>query len=126
MFIDIFYTKSCLFLNRVLQWLGMGNQELLEYFSSYSPLKACHSYGPQRHRGMSILIFEASAVGYTEAERLAKHFEDNHKDRLAWEKSRVPFYPGGKPTLWIYCRGARYGQFQPSLMRCSLSFSIHT
>lgn len=84
------------------KWLGMGNQELLEYFSSYSPLKARHSYGPQGHRGMSILIFEASAVGYTEAERLAKHFEDNHKDRLAWEKSRVMFNPGGKRQLYGY------------------------
>ncbi|XP_073283272.1 protein SUPPRESSOR OF GENE SILENCING 3 [Primulina huaijiensis] len=84
------------------KWIGMGNQELLDYFSSYSALKARHSYGPQGHRGMSLLIFETSAVGYTEAERLAKHFEDNHKDRLAWEKNRVPFYPGGKRQLYGY------------------------
>lgn len=82
------------------KWLGMGNQELLEYFSSYSAAKARHSYGPQGHRGMSLLIFETSAVGYMEAERLAKHFEDNHKDRLAWEKNRVLFYSGGKRQLY--------------------------
>ncbi|KZV31938.1 protein SUPPRESSOR OF protein 3 [Dorcoceras hygrometricum] len=84
------------------KWLGMGNQELLDYFGSYSALKARHSYGPQGHRGMSLLIFESSAVGFMEAERLAKHFEDNNKDRLAWEKNRVPFYPGGKRQLYGY------------------------
>ncbi|XP_073125416.1 protein SUPPRESSOR OF GENE SILENCING 3 isoform X2 [Henckelia pumila] len=84
------------------KWLGMGNQELLEYFSSYSATKARHSYGPQGHRGMSLLIFETSAVGYSEAERLAKHFETNHKDRQAWERNRVPFYPGGKRQLYGY------------------------
>lgn len=84
------------------KWIGMGNQELLEYFQDYSAVKARHSYGPQGHRGMSLLIFEPSAVGYVEAERLSKHFEDTGRDRLAWDRNRVPFYAGGKRQLYGY------------------------
>ncbi|GFP80296.1 protein suppressor of gene silencing 3 [Phtheirospermum japonicum] len=78
------------------KWIGMGNQELLDYFSAFSAVRACHSYGPQGHRGMSVLIFEALSMGYAEAERLSKQFEDNCRDRLAWERNRMPFYSGGK------------------------------
>ena len=42
-----------------IQWIGLGNQELLDYFSTYDAVRARHSYGPQGHRGMSVLIFEA-------------------------------------------------------------------
>ncbi|CAI9108839.1 OLC1v1008537C1 [Oldenlandia corymbosa var. corymbosa] len=84
------------------KWIGMGNQELLDYFSSFAALKARHSYGPQGHRGISLLIFESSAVGYLEAERLCKHFEDESRDRDAWERNRAPFYPGGKRQLYGY------------------------
>ncbi|KAJ9538538.1 hypothetical protein OSB04_031271 [Centaurea solstitialis] len=84
------------------KWLGMGNQELLEYFGSYEAVRARHSYGPKGHRGMSLLIFEASAVGYTEAERLSKHFENQGTDRDAWEHRRNLFYPGGKRQLYGY------------------------
>ncbi|MCI29380.1 protein SUPPRESSOR OF GENE SILENCING 3-like, partial [Trifolium medium] len=31
------------------KWTGMGNQELLDYFSSYAAQRARHSYGPQGH-----------------------------------------------------------------------------
>ena len=44
----------------------MGNQELLDYFGEYAATKARHSYGPAGHRGISVLIFESSAVGYME------------------------------------------------------------
>lgn len=84
------------------QWIGMGNQELLDYFSKYTAVRARHSYGPQGHRGISVLIFEASAVGYAEAERLSKHFEDNGRDKNGWERNRVPFYPGGQRQLYGY------------------------
>ncbi|KAA8531280.1 hypothetical protein F0562_005989 [Nyssa sinensis] len=84
------------------QWIGMGNQELLDYFSSYAAVRARHSYGPQGHRGMSVLIFESSAVGYLEAERLHKHFSDQGTDREAWDRHRVPFYPGGNRQLYGY------------------------
>jgi hypothetical protein len=83
------------------QWIGMGNQELLDYFSSYAAIKARHSYGPQGHRGMSVLIFEASAGGYLEAERLHKHFAEQGTDREAWgRRSRVLFYQGVKRQLY--------------------------
>ncbi|CAH1426852.1 unnamed protein product [Lactuca virosa] len=84
------------------KWLGMGNQELLDYFGSYEAVRARHSYGPKGHRGMSVLIFESSAVGYTEAERLSKHFEHQGTDRDAWDHRRILFYPGGKRQLYGY------------------------
>ena len=84
------------------QWVGMGNQELLDYFSSYDAVKARHAYGPQGHRGMSLLIFEASARGYLEAERLHKHFAGQGTDRNAWERNRVRFSAGGNRQLYGY------------------------
>uniref|UniRef100_A0A2P2JI37 Protein SUPPRESSOR OF GENE SILENCING 3 n=2 Tax=Rhizophora mucronata TaxID=61149 RepID=A0A2P2JI37_RHIMU len=84
------------------KWLGMGNQELLDYFSEYAAVKARHSYGPQGHRGMSVLIFESSARGYFEAERLHQHFAEEGTDRNAWQRCRVLFYPGGKRQLYGY------------------------
>ncbi|PPD81145.1 hypothetical protein GOBAR_DD21932 [Gossypium barbadense] len=84
------------------KWIGMGNQELLNYFSSYAAVKARHSYGPQGHRGMSLLIFESSAAGYLETARLHKHFKEQGRDRDAWDCSRVPFCPGGKRQFYGY------------------------
>ncbi|EOX92791.1 XS domain-containing protein / XS zinc finger domain-containing protein-related isoform 1 [Theobroma cacao] len=84
------------------KWIGMGNQELLDYFSSYAAVKARHSYGPHGHRGMSVLIFESTARGYLEAERLHKHFAEQGTDREAWERRRVLFHPGGKRQLYGY------------------------
>lgn len=80
----------------------MGNQELLQYFDSYEAVKARHSYGPQGHRGLSLLIFEPSAVGYLEAERLHKHFIEQRTDRDAWERHRVLFSPGGGGKRQLY------------------------
>ncbi|KAH0470072.1 hypothetical protein IEQ34_001630 [Dendrobium chrysotoxum] len=82
------------------KWKGMGNQELLEYFNTYEAVKARHSYGPNGHRGMSVLIFEASALGYFEAERLHRQFRGEGRDRDAWEKRPTLFYPGGKRQLY--------------------------
>ncbi|KAE9456158.1 hypothetical protein C3L33_11948, partial [Rhododendron williamsianum] len=73
------------------KWLGMGNPELLDSFSSYSPLKARHAYGPQGHRGMSVLIFENSAMGFLEAESLHNHFQEQGTDRDAWDRRPVLF-----------------------------------
>lgn len=82
------------------KWKGMGNQELLEYFNIYDAVKARHSYGPNGHRGMSVLIFETSAMGYFEAERLHKQFRGEGRDRDAWQKRPALFYPGGKRQLY--------------------------
>ncbi|KDP24215.1 hypothetical protein JCGZ_25872 [Jatropha curcas] len=84
------------------KWIGMGNQELLDFFGGYAAVKARHSYGPQGHRGMSVLIFESSARGYLEAERLDKHFAEQGTDRIAWDRRRVLFHPGGKRQLYGY------------------------
>jgi hypothetical protein len=82
----------------------MGNQELrLDYFSSYAAQRARHSYGSQGHRGMSVLIFEASASGYLEAERLHKQFTGQGTDKEAWFSNRcIWFLPGGKRQLYGY------------------------
>lgn len=49
---------------------------------------------------MSVLIFETSARGYFEADRLHKHFIEQGTDRNAWDRRRVLFYPGGKRQLY--------------------------
>ena len=85
-----------------VQWIGMGNQELLDYFSLYNPVRAQHSYGPQGHRGMSILIFENSAMGYVVAKYLHNHFREQGTDRDAWDQCRVLFCPGGIRQLYGY------------------------
>ncbi|KAJ4966452.1 hypothetical protein NE237_018301 [Protea cynaroides] len=82
------------------KWIGMGNQELLDYFSSYAAVKARHAYGPQGHRGISLLIFESSAMGYVEAERLDEHFRNEGTHRDAWDRRRMLFSAGGKRQLY--------------------------
>lgn len=106
----------------------MGNQELLDYFSGYAAVKARHSYGPQGHRGMSILIFESSARGYLEAERLHKHFAEQGTDRNAWDRRRVLFYQGGKRQLYGYMALKEDLDLfnQHSQGSLSLSLSTHT
>ncbi|ESW09828.1 hypothetical protein PHAVU_009G159600 [Phaseolus vulgaris] len=84
------------------KWIGMGNQELLDYFSTYAAVKARHSYGPQGHRGMSVLIFEASASGYLEAERLDKHFAEQGTDKDSWFNRPILYLPGGNRQLYGY------------------------
>ena len=102
----------------------MGNQELLDYFGSYQAVRARHAYGPRGHRGMSLLIFEASAVGYTEAERLSKHFEHQGTDQAAWDHRPQLFYPGGKRQLFGYMATKRdmdiFNQHSQGLLRCFL------
>ncbi|KAL4563997.1 hypothetical protein LXL04_028046 [Taraxacum kok-saghyz] len=83
------------------KWIGMGTQELLEYFSSYEAVRGRSSFGPEGHRGMSILIFDTSAVGYLEAERLSKDFEREGVGRDAWDNyPNHVFHIGGKRQLY--------------------------
>lgn len=60
----------------------------MDYFEKYPAIRARHSYGPQGHRGMSVLIFESSATGYFEAERLHKELAEQGLDRNAWGRRR--------------------------------------
>ncbi|XP_058752362.1 protein SUPPRESSOR OF GENE SILENCING 3-like [Vicia villosa] len=84
------------------KWTGMGNQELVDCFSDYAAMKARHSYGPHGHRGMSVLIFEASTAGYLESVRLHKHFKEQGRDKEAWNRCKKLFVPGGKRQLYGY------------------------
>jgi len=84
------------------KWIGMGNKELVEYFKGYKAMKARHAYGPKGHRGMSVLIFEESAMGYLEAERLHKQFLEEGRGKDDWERRPVLFHPGGKRVLYGY------------------------
>ncbi|MCD9643384.1 protein suppressor of gene silencing [Datura stramonium] len=85
------------------KWIGMGNQELRDYFSSCTTLKAARSsYGPRGHRGISVLIFEATAVGYMDALLLNEQFSEQGRGRDAWERNPVHFYPGGIRKLYGY------------------------
>ncbi|KAL0738491.1 hypothetical protein Bca4012_014701 [Brassica carinata] len=81
------------------KWLGMGNPELLEYFNEYPAIRARHSYGPQGHRGMSVLIFESSATGYFEADRLHRDLAQKGLDRDAWDRRRS-WFTGGVRQLY--------------------------
>lgn len=105
---EIVWPPMVVIMNTILEqddnekWIGMGNQELLDYFSSYDAKKARHSYGPQGHRGMSVLIFEGTPIGYLESERLHNHFQEQGTDREAWDHCRNLFYPGGKRQLYGY------------------------
>lgn len=104
---DIVWPPMVMIMNTILEkdenekWIGMGTQELLDYFKSYNAVRAKHSYGPKGHRGMSVLIFDSNSVGYAEAERLHKHFLGQDTGRSAWEaKGKTKFCPGGKLQLY--------------------------
>lgn len=77
----------------------MGNPELLEYFNEYPAIRARHSYGPQGHRGMSVLIFESSATGYFEADRLHRDLAQKGLDRSGWDRRRS-WFSGGVRQLY--------------------------
>lgn len=76
----------------------MGNNELLDTFKEYNPWKARHAYGPQGHRGMSMLIFPESPGGYHDAQRLHKHFTDARRSRDTWDKPGKLLYLPGTST----------------------------
>ncbi|KAH6559492.1 hypothetical protein KP509_1Z005500 [Ceratopteris richardii] len=89
------------------KWIGMGNKELLDMFSEHGPIRARHAYGPQGHRGMSLLIFAESPAGYWHAERLARAFVDACKGREHWDSpGKRIFQPGGDRILYGYMASA--------------------
>ncbi|KAF9684144.1 hypothetical protein SADUNF_Sadunf04G0087200 [Salix dunnii] len=82
------------------KWKGLKDEEK-DHDIVWPPM-ARHSYGPQSHRGMSVLIFESSARGHLEAERLHKHLAEQGTDRNAWDCRQVLFYHGDERQLYGY------------------------
>ncbi|XP_071729520.1 protein SUPPRESSOR OF GENE SILENCING 3-like [Rutidosis leptorrhynchoides] len=111
------------------KWLGMGTQELLEYFESYEPVKARNSFGPEGHSGMSVLIFDTSAIGYLEAERLSKHFERQVVDRDAWNKHPNLYNPNDKRQLYGFMATEQdlnnFNQHSPGKLKVKFELVSH-
>ncbi len=99
------------FVRVCLQWVGMGNKELLEYFKEYNPMRPRHAYGPQGHRGMSILMFAESPTGYHDAQRLDKHFRDARRGRDPWKQHwEAPLSSRGRwktYPIWLHGKQGR-------------------
>lgn len=102
MMIKSFFLFFKFLFTNAFQWLGMGNAKLLEYFSAFEAVSSKHSYGPEGHRGMSLLIFEASTIGFIETEQLSKHFEDQGIGQEAWDHYCDKFIPGVQCQLYGY------------------------
>lgn len=88
------------------KWEGMGNKELEEHFADFKYVtKRKHAYGPDGHRGMSILIFDTRHEGYDEAMRLNVLFRDENRGRNAWLRKGpgLKIGPDGKRLLhgWL-------------------------
>lgn len=81
----------------------MGNKELLDLFKKDNPVKARHAYGPQGHRGISILTFADSPTGYYNAQRLEMQFIEARRGRETWDApAKLLFQPGGDRILYGY------------------------
>ncbi|CAI7754480.1 unnamed protein product, partial [Closterium sp. NIES-53] len=85
-------------------WIGMGSYELRQHFAQFKLIvKTKHAYGPQGHRGMSILVFDATPDGFKEAERLAQQFEREGRGRVELTRRSAPLVDrSGKRNLFGY------------------------
>ncbi|XP_049933455.1 protein SUPPRESSOR OF GENE SILENCING 3 homolog isoform X2 [Nymphaea colorata] len=84
------------------KWIGMRNEELQDLFKGYKVRNAKNAYGPGGHRGLALLRFDSSAMGFLEAERLHKHFINERRGRAEWESHRARMFSMGKRVLYGY------------------------
>ncbi|CAN6458689.1 unnamed protein product [Victoria cruziana] len=84
------------------KWIGMRNEVLQELFKGYKVRNAKNAYGPGGHRGLALLRFDSSAVGFLEAERLHKHFSKERRGRAEWESPHARMFSMGKRVLYGY------------------------
>ncbi|GAB2213552.1 hypothetical protein Droror1_Dr00017862 [Drosera rotundifolia] len=83
--------------------VGIGNEELLDHFNSYHPVKARNSYDPVGNLDMNVLVLESSAAGYLDAERLHNHLIKQEMGRDALNNPhRKLFCSGGKHQLYDF------------------------
>ena len=85
-----------------LQWLGMGTEELLEYHKSSGAVQARHAFGPEGHKGISVLIFDTSVEGYEKAQLLSKKYEGQGIGRDNWNHHPSLFHHNGSRQLYGY------------------------
>ncbi|KAK4357882.1 hypothetical protein RND71_023492 [Anisodus tanguticus] len=81
------------------KWIGMENQELRDYFSSYDVKTVKHSKG---HRGISAMVFEATVMGTWRLCFSVSIFLKKGRDRDAWERNPVRFNLEGIRKLYGY------------------------
>ncbi|GJV00422.1 protein suppressor of gene silencing 3 [Tanacetum coccineum] len=84
------------------KWIGMGPEKLLEYHKSSGAVQARHAFGPEGHKGISVLIFDTSAEGYAKAQLLSKKYECQSIGRANWDHNPSLFHHSDSRQLYGY------------------------